>query len=67
MAAAVTETVLSRRAADFDEITAIANAAYTFYKMTMAIVNLVRAKRFSDPVVQALRNVNFADACMAIA
>jgi len=67
MAVAVTKTVLSRRVAATDEITAIANAAYTFYKMTMAIVNLVRAKRFSDPVVQALRNVNFADACMAIA
>lgn len=67
MAFAVTETVLSRRPAATDQIVAIANAAYTFYKMTMAIINLVRAKCFSDPVVQALRNVNFADACMAIA
>lgn len=67
MAFAVTEMMLSRRPVGGNEIVAIANAAYTFYKMTMAMMNLVRAKRFSDPVVQALRNVNFADACMAIA
>ena len=67
MAFAVTKTVLSRRPAATGQIVAIANAAYTFYKMTMAIINLVRAKCFSDPVVQTLRNVNFADACMAIA
>lgn len=67
MVFAVTEMMLSRRPVGGNEIIAIANATYTFYKMTMAVLNLVRAKRFSDPVVQALRNVNFADACMAVA
>lgn len=33
----------------------------------MAIYNLLKARRFNDPVVQALRNVNFADACMSVA
>lgn len=45
---------------------AITNAAYTFYKMTMAIYNLIKARKFNDPTVQALRNINFADACMAL-
>lgn len=66
MAVAVTEMTLSRRPIESGEIMTIANAAYTFYKMTMAILNLVKARRYNDPVVQALRNINFADACMSI-
>lgn len=66
MCLAVTEMMLSRRPMQSGQIMTIANAAYTFYKMTMAIYNLFKAKRYNDPVVQALRNINFADACMAI-
>lgn len=66
MAVAVTQTVLSRRPMHKGEIMTIANAAYTFYKMTMAVYNLLKARKFRDPVVQALRNINFADACMSI-
>lgn len=66
MAVAVTEMMLSRRPIESGEIMTIANAAYTFYKMTMAILNLVKAKKYNDPVIQALRNINFADACMSI-
>lgn len=66
MAAAVTQMVLSRRPFRSGQIMTIANAAYTFYKMTMAIYNLIKAKRFNDPTIQALRNINFADACMSV-
>lgn len=66
MAAAVTQMMLSKRPTQSGQIMAIANAAYTFYKMTMAIYNLVKAKKFQNPVTQALRNLNFADACMSI-
>lgn len=66
MCLAVTEMMFSRRPMRSGQIMTIANAAYTFYKMTMAIYNLFKAKRYNDPVVQALRNINFADACMAI-
>lgn len=66
MAVAVTEMMLSRRPIESGEIMTIANAAYTFYKMTMAILNLVKAKKYNDPTIQALRNINFADACMSI-
>lgn len=66
MGLAVTETVLLRRPIRTGEIMAIANAAYAFYKMSMAIYNLVKSKKHNNPVVQALRNVNFADACMSM-
>ena len=32
----------------------------------MAIINLVKANKHADPVSQALRNLNFADACMSM-
>lgn len=66
MAAAVTQMMLSRRPMQKSEIMTITNAAYTFYKMTMTIFHLVKARRFRDPTVQALRNINFADACMSM-
>lgn len=46
--------------------TIYAYAAYAFYKITMSIVHLFRATRQSDLTVQAIRNVNFADASVSI-
>lgn len=66
MVVAVTQMMLSERPTQSGEIMAIANAAYTFYKTAMAIYNLVKARKFSNPVTQSLRNLNFADACMSV-
>ena len=41
-------------------------AAYTTLKITMSIVNFVRAKRQSDFTVDAIRNVNVADAAVSL-
>ncbi len=38
------------------------SAAYAFYKITMAIINLVKAKAAMDPIVQTIRNIGFVDA-----
>lgn len=67
MAAAVTQMVLADRPVKSGEIMAISTAAYAFYKFTMAVINLVKAKRHGDPVAQSLRILNFADACMSMA
>ncbi|MDE5896311.1 MAG: hypothetical protein K2H43_00690, partial [Clostridia bacterium] len=66
MCVAVTQTVLSKRPTQSGEIMAIATAAYAFFKITMAIINLVRAKSHGNPVVQSLRNINFSNACMSM-
>ncbi len=66
MAGAVTQMMLSKRPTKSGQIMAIANAAYTFYKITMAVYNLVKARKLSNPVTQSLRNLNFADACMSV-
>lgn len=63
---AVTQMVISEQPIQKGEIMTIANAAYTFYKSSMAVYNLFKARKYHDPVIQTLRNVNLADACMAI-
>lgn len=44
-----------------------ASATYTFYKITVAIINLVKAKKKTDDLtVQAIRNINMADALVSM-
>lgn len=43
-----------------------ASAAYAFYKITMSIINIFRARKQDDLTVQAIRNVNLADATVSI-
>lgn len=66
MGAAITVAVLFGRPVKTGRIMAISTAAYAFYKITMAIVNMVKAKNHGNPVVQSLRNLNLADACMTM-
>lgn len=47
-------------------IPAIAMAAYTTYKVTMASINLKKRKRSSDCLVRLLRTINFIDALVSI-
>ena len=63
---AVTFMVLSPAQTRTGLILAIATAAYTFYKLTLAIVNLVRARRYRDPVVQCFRNLNMIEALVSL-
>ncbi len=46
--------------------TIFAYAAYAFYKITMSIINLVKARKYPDLTVRAIRNVNLADATVSI-
>ncbi|MCM1533622.1 MAG: hypothetical protein NC099_03105 [Corallococcus sp.] len=66
MAVAIVQMVITPKPDISGPIMAIANAAYTFYSMTMAVINIVKARRSSDYAVQAIRNVNLVSACMAM-
>lgn len=66
LAAAVTQMIMSPRPSSQDEIMAISSAAYAFYKITIAIVNLVKAGKLRDPVVQSLRNIGLTDALVSM-
>lgn len=48
------------------EIMAIAIAAYTFYKVIVAIVNVKKTGKLRDPALQCLRNINLMDALVSV-
>ncbi|MBQ8174378.1 MAG: hypothetical protein IJ009_03150 [Clostridia bacterium] len=48
------------------EITTIAMAAYTFTSFTVAIVNLVRYRRYKSPVFSASKVIGLAAACVSM-
>ena len=67
MIPAVTQMVLSEKNTEASsEIMIYATAAYTFYRVILAISNIFKAKRFNDPAVQALRNIGFVDAMTSL-
>ncbi len=47
-------------------ITAITMAAYTFTSFTVAIVSVVRYRRYNSPVLSATKAVSFASACVSM-
>ena len=48
------------------QITTIAMAAYTFTSFTMAIVGMVKYKKYSSPVFSASKAISFAAACVSM-
>ena len=54
------------RGTAFDEIVMITIATYTFTKITISIIGMVKAKRSTSPVLKTLRNISLADACVSI-
>ena len=54
------------RGTNFHIIVMITIATYTFTKITIAIIGMVKVKRFASPVIKTLRNISLADACVSI-
>lgn len=54
------------RGTAFHEIVMITIATYTFTKITIAIIGMVKAKRSVSSVLNTLRNISLADACVSI-
>lgn len=48
------------------EITTIAMAAYTFTAFTMAIINMVKYRKYDSPVYSASKAISFASACVSM-
>ncbi len=54
------------RGTAFHEIVMITIATYTFTKITIAIIGIIKAKRSASPVLKTLLNISLADACVSI-
>ena len=48
------------------EITTIAMAAYTFTTLTVAIVNVIRYRKYNSPIFSASKAISFAAACVSM-
>lgn len=62
----IAQMVFENKAFQYADWTLYAHAAYTFYKITMSIINLFKARKQDDLTVQAIRNINLADATVSI-
>ena len=66
LSAVVTLMIVLPRETDTGLPLAIANAAYTFWKLVLAIVNKVKAGKTHEPVTQALRSLTLTDALVSM-
>ena len=48
------------------EILMIAMATYSFARITLAIINLIKARKSSSAKIITLRNISLSDACVSI-
>ncbi len=54
------------RTFEHDQITTIAMAAYTFTSFTVAIVNIVRYRKYNSPVYSASKAISLTAACVSM-
>lgn len=53
-------------AVKYNEIVMITIAAYTFTKTVIAIINLIKSKKYNSSAIIAIRNISCADAAVSI-
>lgn len=59
-------TIAQDTAKRYSEIMVISIAAYTFYKITMAVVNMVKVRKRKSPILITIRNIGAADALVSM-
>lgn len=59
-------TIAKGTAKTHSEIMVISIAAYTFYKITMAVINMVKVRKMKSPSLITIRNIGVADALVSI-
>ena len=59
-------TIAQDTAKRYSEIMVISIAAYAFYKITMAVVNMVKVRKRKSPILITIRNIGAADALVSM-
>lgn len=59
-------SAVEKRGTVYREIVMIAVATYTFTKITIAVIGVIKAKKESSPAVKTLRNISFSDAVVSV-
>ena len=50
----------------YGKITMITLTTYTFYKLTISIINLKKSLKTNHKIIKTIRNINFADALVSL-
>lgn len=58
--------IYGERAGGRNEIVVIANAAYAFFTLTKAIVNVIKYRKYNSPVFSASKAISLASACVSM-
>lgn len=66
LSSAIAQMIFDDRAFEYKDWLIYAFAAYAFYKITMSIINFIRAQRQDDLTIQAIRQINIVDAAVSI-
>lgn len=59
-------TIAEGTAKAYSDIMAISIAAYTFYKIIMAVINMVKVRKMESPILITIRNIEVADALVSM-
>lgn len=59
-------TIAQGTAKTYSEIMVISIAAYTFYKIITAVINMVKVRKMESPILIAIRNIGVADALVSV-
>ena len=59
-------TIAQDTAKRYSEIMVISIAAYTFYKIIMAVVNMIKVRKTKSPILITIRNIGTADALVSL-
>lgn len=58
--------VYRNRIVEHHEITTIAMAAYTFTSLTLAILNVIKYRKYNSPTFSAAKAISLASACVSM-
>ena len=59
-------TIAEGTAKAYSGIMAISIAAYTFYKIIMAVIHMVKVRKMESPILITIRNIGVADALVSM-
>ncbi|MBQ7821229.1 MAG: hypothetical protein IJ391_03000 [Clostridia bacterium] len=62
----VFQMVWQNKSYSYPEIIVIASAAYTFYTVTVSIVDIIRYRKYNSPVMSASKAIRFAAALVSL-
>lgn len=66
LAGTVVLSAIKDRGVVYNQIVMITIAVYTFTKITLAIINLVKARKSDSSIIKTLRSISLADACVSV-